>query len=103
VKPILVHSEAHAELDEAIAHYEQQQKGLGLDLRDEVERIIKRIQRSPGSGPPYKQTAFRHSNLHRFPYVVYYRELDDVIWIVAVAHGRRRPGYWKKRKLGNGE
>jgi hypothetical protein len=36
--------------------------------------------------------------LHRFPYLLIYREREDgVIQILAVAHTSRRPGYWKER------
>jgi hypothetical protein len=34
--------------------------------------------------------------LKRFPYTVYYLELDHSIWIAAVAHQQRRPGYWSQ-------
>ncbi|MET0691185.1 MAG: type II toxin-antitoxin system RelE/ParE family toxin [Candidatus Binatia bacterium] len=39
----------------------------------------------------------RHFLLRRFPFGVVYRELGETLQIVAVAHGRRRPGYWKDR------
>jgi hypothetical protein len=35
--------------------------------------------------------------MHRFPFAVVYRELPSVIQVLAVAHGHRRPGYWKTR------
>ncbi len=35
--------------------------------------------------------------LSRFPYAVIYKENSTMIWILAVAHGHRRPGYWKER------
>jgi toxin ParE1/3/4 len=33
----------------------------------------------------------------RFPYLVIFLEADAAIQLVAVAHGKRRPGYWRKR------
>jgi toxin ParE1/3/4 len=44
VKPVIIHSHARAEMDEAMAFYEQQKAGLGLDLQTAVERAIGRIQ-----------------------------------------------------------
>jgi toxin ParE1/3/4 len=44
VKPVIIHSHARAETDEAMAFYEQQKAGLGLDLQTAVERAIGRIQ-----------------------------------------------------------
>ena len=37
--------------------------------------------------------------LRRFPYGVVYRITKSAIQVIAVAHGRRRPGYWKSRRL----
>ncbi|MFT4559513.1 MAG: type II toxin-antitoxin system RelE/ParE family toxin [Planctomycetales bacterium] len=39
----------------------------------------------------------RHIILQKFPYVIVYRVLDSAVEIVAVAHEKRRPGYWKSR------
>ena len=40
----------------------------------------------------------RRFRLSRFPYIVFYLELDDTIWVAAVAHTSRRPGYWRDRQ-----
>ena len=47
----------------------------------------------------YKATEFRHYVVRRFPYIIFYVELEEAIWIVAVAHGRRRPDYWRRRRM----
>ena len=39
----------------------------------------------------------RRAVLNRFPYLVVFREHEFHIQIVAIAHGRRRPNYWKSR------
>ena len=52
MKPVVIHSQARAELDEAMAFYEQQKARLGLDLQGEVERAIGTIQENPGLGAP---------------------------------------------------
>lgn len=38
VKPLIIHSEARAELDSAIAYYEERKVGFGLDFLPEVEQ-----------------------------------------------------------------
>jgi toxin ParE1/3/4 len=43
---------------------------------------------------------FRRHPLVGFPYQIFYTELEDAIWIAAVAHGRRRPDYWRRRRIG---
>jgi len=35
--------------------------------------------------------------LRRFPFSVAYREVRETVQVVAVVHGRRKPGYWKGR------
>jgi toxin ParE1/3/4 len=102
VREVLFHSEATGELEKAVSFYEERRSGLGRAFLDEVEHAISRIQEHPGTGPPYKDTQFHHYVLRRFPYVVFYLEMPEAIWIAAVAHGRRRPGYWKHRTLEQG-
>jgi toxin ParE1/3/4 len=77
VKPVIIHSQARAELDEAIAFYEQQLAGLGLDLQTVVERAIGRIQQNPQLGAPYKATEFRHYVVRRFPCIIFYAEREE--------------------------
>ena len=97
MKPPITDPEADAELDKAIDYYEQQQAGLGGELRSEVNRVIGEICKNPFLGAPYQRTKARHFPIQRFPFVIYYMELTEAIWIIAIAHGKRRPGYWKKR------
>lgn len=33
----------------------------------------------------------------QFPYTLHYRVVDEVVDILAVAHQKRRPGYWRQR------
>jgi toxin ParE1/3/4 len=90
---------ARAELEQAVDCYERRRSGLGLDLQAEVETAVRRIEQNPQGGAPYKNTRFRYRVVQRFPYVVFYRDLEDAIWIVAVAHGKRRPDYWSRRRV----
>jgi len=98
VKPAVIHSEARAELDAAICFYESRAKGLGLDLQANVERAVRAIQRSPEAWPPHKDSGFRKYFVERFPFIVFYVEMADCIWIAAIAHASRRPGYWTTRQ-----
>lgn len=99
MKPVIIHNEAKQELDSAIAYYEVRQVGLGLDFLSDVEQAISRIQQNPNVGEKYKITGFRRYVMQRFPYLVFYVEFEDFIWVVAIAHGKRKPNYWKKRQV----
>ncbi|MBI2927838.1 MAG: type II toxin-antitoxin system RelE/ParE family toxin [Verrucomicrobia bacterium] len=98
MKPVVIHSAARAELDEDVGFYERRAEGLGLDLLAKVEAAILKIQEAPQAWPPHKRTGFRKYHVERFPYLVFYLEMEDQIWIAAIAHGSRRPGYWMTRE-----
>ena len=44
---------------------------------------------------PEKERGIRARVLDRYPYTLFYRVALGEILIVAVAHQRRKPGYWK--------
>jgi toxin ParE1/3/4 len=69
VKSIIIHSEAIAELKGAIACYEDQKPGLGIDFLTEVERVISKIQQKPNLGKSYKIAGLRQYVLQRFPFL----------------------------------
>ena len=96
MKHIIVHSEAELELWEAVGYYETKCVGLGLDLEQEVSRAFINIQAAPRRWPARKYGTRCHL-FPRFPYAIYYLELQDIIWVVAIAHTSRRPYYWRKR------
>jgi toxin ParE1/3/4 len=98
VKSAILHSEADAELIEAMDWYDDKDDGLGLELMVEVQRAIAKIELDAGIGARYGSSRVRFFRTERFPYVIYYREFPDHIWIAAIAHERRRPGYWRGRK-----
>jgi plasmid stabilization system protein ParE len=88
---------AREELNDAAAYYEASVPGLGDAFLDDVERAIATVRESPRIGVP-TQRIFRKMILHRFPFSIVYVERDEEIVIVAVAHQRRRPGYWRRRQ-----
>lgn len=91
---------ASSELEEAVRWYEAQVIGLGQDLRISVDETLQRILRLPEAGSPLAQVesrTLRRRLVPRFPFeIVYYIDGRDVV-VVAVAHMRRRPGYWGER------
>ncbi len=97
MKPVDFDDEARAEFDAAAAYYEAQRAGLGDDFVAEVEQAVQRISQMPQAFSPFGNGG-RKCVLRRFPYTVYFLERDDRVWIAAVAHQRRRPGYWAHRQ-----
>ena len=94
--------EAHEDAAEAARWYEQRQLGLGDDFLDSLTAVYQAIEQQPDRFARL-ETAPAHRNVHRylldrFPYYVVYEILAEDVVVLAVAHGRRRPGYWKKRR-----
>ena len=99
MKSVIVHGEATEELDNAIKYYEKQKMGLGLDLLSEIEQALEKIKINPNLGTPHTIQGLRRYVIRRFPFIIFYLEFEALIWVVAIAHGKRKPDYWKKRKL----
>ena len=97
MKPVVIHSAARMELDSAIAFYESRARGLGLDLQNRIEDAVTRIQQAPEAWPKYKRSGFRKFLTERFPFIVFYMEMERCIWVAAICHGSRRPDYWRRR------
>jgi toxin ParE1/3/4 len=92
-------AEARDKFWEAALYYESREAGLGVRLREEVSRVIERI-----SADPYlwreRAGGYRRVNCPVFPYYVAYFIREEKMIIAAVAHGRRRPDFWKDRMKG---
>jgi toxin ParE1/3/4 len=99
VKPVILHTDAEAEFREAAAYYERQRAGLGRELRHVVESAVGRIRATPNAFSTHGKSGLRKCFVHRFPYTIFFIELDAFIWIAAIAHHKRRPDYWKGRKV----
>ena len=98
MKPIDMDPRAKAEYQAAVAWYEEQRAGLGVELILEVDKAFETIQESPERFPIIARNDVRQYMLKRFPYSVVYASLEDRIWVAAVAHHKRDPDYWQRRK-----
>jgi toxin ParE1/3/4 len=99
VKRIVFHPAAKLELAEAREYHEVQVAGLGDRFLGAVDMAFREIQDNPKRCERYRRTTYRFWLVSDFPYVIYFRELRDRIRIVAIAHGSRRPGYWRRREI----
>jgi toxin ParE1/3/4 len=100
-RQLTVASQARDELRDAIAWYERQKPGLGQEFLGEVRACLHRIHEQPsvGSRLPGMEAVegVRRLLMERFPYALVYREGGNEVRVLAVAHTRRRPGYWWRR------
>ena len=96
MKPITFHPDADAEVTEAAQFYEARSPGLGSGLVDEVQRSLAQVVTRPEAHQQIGRRV-RRKPLWRFPYNLIYAIYPDRIRIVAFAHQKRRPFYWRKR------
>ncbi len=90
---------ARAELFEAADFYSRRKQGLGDEFLDEAMRVAQFIKQYPMTSMP-RRHGVRKRGLDRFPYGIVYLVRDNEIVIVAVAHWKRRPAYWRRRLPG---
>jgi plasmid stabilization system protein ParE len=96
MKPVTVHPEAEAEADQAFSRYYAEIPSIAFGFDDELIDAYKRLRAAPLTGVPYLRNT-RRMILHRYPFSVVFRERLHDIQIVAIAHAKRRPGYWIER------
>lgn len=93
-------AEVVRELRAARQWYNRRAQGVGDRLLDLVDEKIGEVARSPASFPRDRQDPIvRRARVAKYPYTLMFMILDDeaVVVLVALAHGKRKPGYWKKR------
>jgi toxin ParE1/3/4 len=92
---------AKAELITAATRYEQEREGLGEKFLEAIDRALAIVVAAPERWPVAPRVSPRrgiHRHLlKRFPFAVIYRLVGDEVEVVAVAHHKRRPGYWARR------
>jgi len=91
-----LHPNADREFTEHALFYERREPGLGRRFIDEIERGIEILLSQPQIGPQLDEE-LRYFVLDDFPFSLIYRMERERIWIVAVAHQSRHPGYWRER------
>lgn len=92
----IFHPEAHEEMIESGRIYEAKSEGFGSDFLTAVEETTRRIEKFPEAGP-IERANIRKRLVSGFPFTILYEIQPDRIFIAAVMHQHRRPGYWRKR------
>jgi plasmid stabilization system protein ParE len=85
---------ARKEFLQAVNYYEQCQTGLGRRFKQAVEFSLNNIAQNPlrfrSIAPPFRRCLLQH-----FPFALIYTVEPQHIRLIAVAHTRRKPGYWQ--------
>ena len=97
VRAVVFDPAARDELAEAVAYYDGQGAALGDEFLREVKRTVTRIRDFPEAWPMLSRRS-RRCRVTRFPYGLVYQVTPSEIRVLAVAHLRRRPRYWRRRE-----
>lgn len=81
---------------EAALFYEGEATGLGDNFLDDVQHAIDFVREHPDLGVTVAY-GFRRVLVRRFPFSIIYATEPAHIVVIAVAHQRRAPEYWKGR------
>ena len=90
-----LHPKASAELAAQVDYYEHREPGVGERFYREVMGMLRWIADNPEI--PRWRRNHRRVNLRIFPFYIAYVVDGDLIRVLAIADGRRRPGYWFER------
>ena len=98
---LILHTEALAELRDSVAFYRHRGgEGLAERFKDHAEAGFHAILANPDRFPPVKEIPGVHRfRMKHFPFALLYVTQPESIWVVAVAHGSRKPGYWTHRVI----
>jgi toxin ParE1/3/4 len=98
-KAVRLHAEARSELRDSVAFYrERAGERWAVRFKLRVAEGLKAIAAKPERYPPAPDLpGVQKLRLRQFPFSLLYINRTDYVWVVAVAHGSRKPGYWKER------
>jgi plasmid stabilization system protein ParE len=95
-KRLRIQSQAQQEINEAFDWYFKRSPEAADAFLTEIAASFVQIASRPRRYPAFTKNT-RRRVLANFPYSVIFLEKDDVILVVAIAHAKRRPGYWRER------
>jgi len=94
-------AQAEKEAQEAALSYEERKEGLGIEFLDSLAHALDAIEDNPGQFPRVEflrtRKNIRRCFLRQFPFSIVFQIQPTRTLVLAVAHFRRRPHYWKKR------
>jgi toxin ParE1/3/4 len=93
---VRIRPEAELDLQEAYSYFEQCRVGLGADFMECVQNALAKVS-SNYVHYPIVHKSIRRILVRRFPFAVFYREVDDIIVVFAVLHCAREPRTWRAR------
>ncbi|HEX2643572.1 MAG TPA: type II toxin-antitoxin system RelE/ParE family toxin [Thermoanaerobaculia bacterium] len=94
--PLLFHSQAALEVEEALAWYREQSPTAEERFLADFQHAVEQVASAPRRWPRFRASTRRYV-FRRFPYSLIYKMSGSTIRVLAVAHDRRRASYWTSR------
>ena len=88
---------AKRDFRDAFNWYRGRNEAVSARFANEVTRTLEHLERFPGTGgfvPGVRDPDIRRLPVHNFPYHVVFMRIGERISVLAIAHDRRKPGYW---------
>ncbi|MCA8991395.1 MAG: type II toxin-antitoxin system RelE/ParE family toxin [Planctomycetaceae bacterium] len=90
------HPQAKDELESSADWYAERSAAAARDFLVSVDLALKSIGHNPARFPRVDDH-HRSCGVMKFPYQIVYRHDAERVFIIAVAHAKRRPGFWQGR------
>ncbi len=93
---LVFHPDTALEIKASYEWYQNQAEGLGDDFLTELESAFDAIAELPNTWPKFTKNC-RRFLLSRFPFSVICRAKNNSIFVIAIMHNSKKPGYWEER------
>ena len=98
------HQDVAEEVEGIVRWYERERPGLGDAFAGVLDDVLAHFEAGPVIASPMpEEPRARRVFLPRFPYAVVFMQTEDEYFVLAVAHMKRRPGYWLDRVVDRAE
>ena len=97
MKLVRLRPSAKHDMREGVEWYRARDADFANRFLDEIYKILALLERFPNIGGPVygiDDANVRQLPVSNFPYQVVFRREEDRTMVVAIAHERKRPGYW---------
>ena len=98
MRKVRYHRAAREEVYDAAGYIDDRRPDYGTLFDQEVRSACRELAADPERWP-VKLRGFRKYLTERFKYLIWYKETEEEIYVIAVHHSSRKPGYWKDRLL----
>ena len=89
-------SGARVDFDESFDWYAERSVGAAIGFASSVDEAIERVTADPRRFPS-THGGCQYCSLNRYPFRIVFRDDPDRLIVIAIAHAKRRPGYWRSR------